>query len=414
MPGRTWVIAPDAETLSLRWQELINAPSERKEMLFQPHQSNGNLGDRHSGKIVKIPLAGQQTRTCSVANDKDGIVPPMRYAYRSFDRQWIIPDNRVINRPNPTLWKAHSSQQIYLTALDRPSPTSGPGVTFTALVPDLHHYKGSFGGRVFPLWMDAGATVSNIKASLLKFLTETYGIDVSPENIMSYIAALIAHPGFAERFREDLSTPGLRIPLTADPQIFAEIVSLGQRILWLHTFGDRMTDPAQGRPTGPPRLHKEQRPHIPKAGAIPTDSDGMPDSISYNENTKRLIIGDGYVENGSPAIWNYEVSGKQVILHWFSYRKKNRERPIIGDRRQPSPLCNIQPDHWLAEYTTELINLLNVLGLLIELEPKQAELLERVCHGETFSREHLEGVGSFSGEVYTASSTTNSGQIPLF
>jgi hypothetical protein len=62
---------------------------------------------------------------------------------------------------------------------------------------------------------------------------------------------------------------------------------------------------------------------------------------------------------------------------------KNRERPIIGDRRPPSKLGDIQPDHWLAEYTTELVNVLNVLARLVEIEPKQAQLLEAICEGPT-------------------------------
>ncbi len=103
----------------------------------------------------------------------------------------------------------------------------------------------------------------------------------------------------------------------------------------------------------------------------------MPDTISYDATTKRLHIGSGYVENVEPAVWNYEVSGKQVLLHWFSYRKLDRERPIIGDRRTPSPLGDIQPKHWLAEYTTELINVLNVLGWLVSLEPTQANCSKR-------------------------------------
>lgn len=78
-----------------------------------------------------------------------------------------------------------------------------------------------------------------------------------------------------------------------------------------------------------------------------------------------------------------EVSGKRVLTQWFSYRKKNRERPIIGDRRPPSKLGEIQPDRWLAEYTTELLNVLNVLALLVELEPDQAKLLEAICDGPT-------------------------------
>ena len=84
-----------------------------------------------------------------------------------------------------------------------------------------------------------------------------------------------------------------------------------------------------------------------------------------------------------PAVWAYEVSGKRVLTQWFSYRKKNRERPIIGDRRKPSELGDIQPDHWLAEYTTELLNVLHVLALLVELEPAQAQLLEAIREEET-------------------------------
>lgn len=107
----------------------------------------------------------------------------------------------------------------------------------------------------------------------------------------------------------------------------------------------------------------------------------MPDSISYDAAKKRLYVGNGYVENVEPEMWNYEVSGKQVLLQWFSYRRKDRERPIIGDRRPPSPLGDIQPMGWLSEYTTELINVLNVLGWLVNLEPQQAELLKRICAG---------------------------------
>ena len=154
-------------------------------------------------------------------------------------------------------------------------------------------------------------------------------------------------------------------------------------VIWLHTFGERFADPAQGRPSSPPRLPKEQAPRIPKGGAIPATSAAMPDTISYDETTGRLLIGEGYVEHVTPGMWAYEVSGKHVLRQWFSYRKANRERPIMGDRRPPSKLGEIQSDHWLAEYTTELINVLHVLGLLIALEPSQAALLERICSGST-------------------------------
>ena len=91
----------------------------------------------------------------------------------------------------------------------------------------------------------------------------------------------------------------------------------------------------------------------------------------------------------TPAVWDYEVSGKHVLVHWFSYRRHNRERPQIGDRRTPSPLGDIQPGGWLAEYTTELLNVLHVLGRLVLLEPAQAGLLDRICAGPLLTENML-------------------------
>jgi hypothetical protein len=315
------------------------------------------------------------------------------YGFRSFDRQWIIPDNRVINRPNPQLWELRSDEQVYLTAPSDRSPTNGPALTFTSVVPDLHHYNGR-GGRVFPLWSDRHASAANIPANLLAALARKYRTEVTAEDLMAYIAAVAANPAFTARFQEDLSTPGLRIPLTADRYTFAKAAGIGRTVIWLHTFGERMADPQAGRPAQPPRLPASRMPRIPAAGAIPQEPAAMPDSISYDAGKKRLLVGQGYVENVEPETWRYEVSGKQVLPQWFSYRKASRERPIIGDRRTPSPLGDIQPDRWLAEYTTELINVLNVLGWLVDLEPAQAAMLDRICEGPPIPLEELLAEGA--------------------
>lgn len=385
MPGRTWVIAPDANSLKRRWDALVKAPAGQKEELFYPHLRKGENGDKHTMKIVTQGLAGHESRSTPVAKDKGPSVKPTRYAFRSFDRQWIIPDNRIINQPNPQLWEWYSGQQVHLTALSRTSPASGPAITFAGLIPDLDHYKGSFGGRVFPLWQEHETRESNLRPALLAFLSRRYKQTVSAEDVMAYIAAVAANAAFTERFQPDLVQPGLRIPLTANAKIFHQAVQLGRRIIWLHTYGERFTSPKEGRPKGPPRLPKDKAPRIPAKGAIPDTPDKMPETIAYEPANQRLQIGDGYVERVTPAVWKYEVSGKQVLRQWFSYRQKNRERPLMGDRRPPSKLEEIQADYWLAEYTTDLIDLLNVLGLLVELESQQADLLKRICRGTLIS-----------------------------
>ena len=224
---------------------------------------------------------------------------PLRYGFRSFDRQWIIPDARVINQPNPALWKAYSPRQVYLTALEAHSPSSGPAITFTGLIPDLHHYKGSFGGRARPLWSDRNATHPNVKPQLLLDLAKAYGRKVKAEDFMAYIAALMAHPAFTERFAPDLVRPGLRVPVTADASLFTEAVKLGSEVIWLHCFGDRFSDPAQDRPKQAPRLPKESAPYIPSGGSIPSAPEPLPDTMDYDVTKRRLKVGKGYIEKMS-------------------------------------------------------------------------------------------------------------------
>lgn len=398
-PKRTWVIAPDAESLLRRWNKLIEAAEDQKERLFHATLRNNQPADRHIRSIVKEAIPGYEPNLTPIIEEHGQCLTPVRYGFRSFNRQWIIPDIRVITQPTAELWASQSDRQIYLTAFTEESPTNGPALTFTGLVPDLHHYKGSFGGRVFPLWKDRQATSPNMPPKLLPFLEKKYGIKVSAEDLLAYIAAITAHPAFTARFQDDLSTPGIRIPITADADLFTAVSELGKTVIWLHTFGERMADPKKGRPAQPPRLPSARAPRIPAAGEIPEAPKMMPDSINYDASKKRLLIGQGYVERVEPTMWLYEVSGKQVLLQWFSYRKKNRERPIIGDRRPPSPLGDIQPDHWLAEYTTELINVLNVIGWLVDLEPTQESLLDKVCSAPTISLEELTAAGALEVPV---------------
>ena len=96
--------------------------------------------------------------------------------------------------------------------------------------------------------------------------------------------------------------------------------------------------------------------------------------VENGATLKNVIIGepgvDGIhlytnatIDNVMPEIWNYEVSGKRVVWQWFSYRRRNRTKPVIGDRRPPPPLDALQPDHWLGECTTDPMNLLHHLVL---------------------------------------------------
>lgn len=387
MAGRTWVIAPDKETLQQRWHALTNASPDQKPALLSEHKR-----DRRVDTVLSSALPGYAHTSTPIGEENGPCPDPVRYGYRSFDRQWIIPDKRLINQPNPTMWRVRSDNQIYLTALHTSSPSSGPAVTFTSDIPDLDHYKGSFGGRAFPLWLDSAATISNIVPGLLEHLAAVYESRVSPEDMFAYIAGTLAHPGFTATFADDLKNPGVRVPLTSDADLFDRAVCLGRRTLWLHSYGQRFNTDTERRPKRTPRLPQDRAPRVLKECPIPSNPAEMPDELRYDANKKELSVGRGVIGNVTPDMFRYNISGVSVLAKWFSYRRKSREKPVMGDRRT-SPLMAIQSDVWLSEYTSELIDLLNVLGLLSEMEDAQQALLDEILEKPTITVTDLHSRG---------------------
>ena len=97
MPGRTWIIAADEETLRKRWERLGQRERrEKREELFHPHES----GNKTSTKPSKMGPIGHEFRSHSVASDKATRISPTGTRFgASIGRG--SPDNRLINRPNP-------------------------------------------------------------------------------------------------------------------------------------------------------------------------------------------------------------------------------------------------------------------------------------------------------------------------
>jgi hypothetical protein len=293
-------------------------------------------------------------------------------ALRSFDRQYIIYDARVIDRPRPLLWQVRGNDQIYVTEQHAHPIEAGPGLTFSSLVPDIHHYNGR-GGRVLPLYRDPSALVPNFAPGLTQAIGRRLEATINGNDLLAYIAGVVAHPGYTARFSEELKTPGIRVPLTADLALWTQAAEFGRTILWLHTYGERFTDAAGGRPKGAPKLPSERRPKV--VATIPDTPEEMPAEISYDAATETLHIGNGQIRPVPQRVWEYEVSGMRIVRKWFDYRKKNPRA------RWSSPLDDINPKEWSPKFTTELLELLNVLAWCAGLEPQQAALLDRICAG---------------------------------
>lgn len=391
-PNKTWVYAPSESVLQERWAELIEGNDlEVRAERFKETSSTGIA-------VGKKPLPGNDTFqgsleslndqiTREIIPDAPNIVP---VGYRSFDRQYILADSRLLHRASPDLWEHRVPGQIFIVEQHAHYPKAGPGLYFSALIPDMHAFNNR-GGRAHPALTIGGTP--NLTESASQMLRERFG-DNAPGDLVYYLAALTGHPGYVRTFDEPLQQAGIRVPLTADPALWERAVQLGKQVVWLHTYGER------GEPLpGMKYLHQ-----LPEGAdyALPTPTVDMgktmpekkpsfsPDtvtgSLSEEENisvTGTVSFGRARCENVEKRVFDYTIGGNQVLGLWAKYRLK---KPIV---RQSSPLDEIVQREWPDAWSEEYERLLYTLTHLVHLEPAQEKLLDEVLAGEQIFREEF-------------------------
>lgn len=372
-PGRVWVYAPDEATLRRRWRIFLGADASERRKLF------GEARDRTIDSRVE-PLAQTNGYDMTPLRQEQRPQPdPVQVGYRSFDRQMILPDHRLMVVARPELWRVRGDRQVFTVEQNAHPVVNGPALVFSALIPDMHYFNGR-SGCVRPFYRDARGESPNITPALLDVLSRRLSMPVTHEDFLAYIAGLVSHPAYTERFRENLENPGVRLPLTGDARLWGRVVGIGRRVLWLHTYGERFADRAEGRTREALRL-PSNRPRC--AVEIPDTEEGMPQTLRYELEEQRLWIGSGCIAPVPPSTREYQVSGMNVLDKWFGYRRKNP----AGKRRLE--LDHVVARRWSPDWTTELLTLLNILGLLVQEESAQRELLEAVCSGPLISVQDL-------------------------
>lgn len=376
--NRAWVYAPRREILVDRWTRLrIESESKNRAELFKDSRDS-------SLSKGKVPLPGpdpEQETTTSLDMSFPTAPVIVRAGYRSFDRQWLIADHRIIDRARPPLWSARIPGQVFVVEQHSKPLKDGPGVVFSSLIPDMHHFKGSEGGRTLPLLHPGGKP--NLAEGLSAALSTIAGRTLSPLDVVAYVAGVVAHPAFIERFTDELTTPGIRVPITTSPALFERAVELGHIVLWLHTYGEACADDAAGRPAGNVRLSGTDPARVTNLTAVTI----MPDKIEYDADTLTVRFGGGSFGPVAPEVWEYTVDGKEVIRSWFNYRKSN------PTGRRSSPLDDIHLETWPSDWNGEFIDLLTVLARLVGLHPQQAELLAEIVAGPVATMANLAATG---------------------
>jgi hypothetical protein len=141
---------------------------------------------------------------------------------------------------------------------------------------------------------------------------------------------------------------------------------------------------------------------------IPDAEGELPEQITYVEETRTLHVGAGQIAPVPPEVWCYQVSGMFVVKHWFDYRKR-KPAGVAG-----SPLNNIIATAWTSVMTTELLDVLNVLGRCVQLEPSQTALLDRIADQPLITVEDLRKHGVLPVHAAARRIPTQRGSNDLF
>ena len=366
---RTWPIAPLKLTLEQRWQALLQSPDRAN--AFR------ETGDRSIYRRYQLALT-EGTDATSIAVLPPDARPPsiQRYAYRAFDRQWVIADARLMSRPRPALWRVHSDRQLYFTSSFKAALGTGPALVACSAIPDLHHFSGRGAKDVIPLFRDAEATEPNLLQGLLPRLAHEFKRPVPAPEFAAYLYGLMAHPAYTEAFFEELGADGPRVPITKDATLFAEVAAIGVRLLNLHTFGERYAP--EEDPFIFNRLNRANG-VVRNTATIQGRDDDYPQDFEHDAANQVLRVGAGELKPVPKAVFEYEVSGLKVLQSWLKYRLGK------GAGRKSSPLDAIRPERWDADLNTELIELIWVLDATLAHQPEQARLLDAVTKGECFT-----------------------------
>jgi len=381
-PNKTWVYAPSESVLQERWHELVegNDLDIRAERFKETRDTGITVG--------KKPLPGHDTYQGSqeslneqIIRDPFPTVPDIvSVGYRSFGRQYLIADSRMIHMPSPRLWEHRVPDQIFIVEQHARNPQKGPGLYFSALIPDMNAFNNR-GGRAHPALNTAGKP--NLTSAAERLLTDNFG-EHAPAELVYYLAGVTGHPGYVRTFDTELQQAGIRVPLTSDAELWSRAVQLGKYVVWLHTYGERGEPlPGMTRVTDKPTDGLYSMPVYEKSmgGAMPEKKPAF--TLGEDNIHGEIAFGASRWSNIKKAVFDYTVGGQQTIGLWAKYRLK---KPI---GRKSSPLDDIVQQSWPSEWTTEFKELLCVLTHLVHLEPAQEKLLAGILAGDLIPRDEL-------------------------
>ncbi len=251
--------------------------------------------------------------------DVERHITPIRY--RPFDTRWThyTGQSGFHSRPNYDIMRHLQKENVALSICNIVTSPIWQHVLITDKITEKCYVsnRGSESGHVFPLYLypDSEGLLGsaerelNFKPAFLTALAETLGLpqisplnlpeDITPEEILTYIYAVLYSPTYRERYYEFLKYDFPRVPLPQDIDYFRKLAALGQELINWHLLKDVQ---------------------IPNRHRFEGEGDGVVGKPRH-EDDNVWINATQHFTNVPSAVWEYEIGAYQVCEKWLKDRK---------------------------------------------------------------------------------------------
>ncbi|MEN6432490.1 MAG: type ISP restriction/modification enzyme [Smithella sp.] len=310
-----FVIDFDKNTLKHRIAQLENK-TQTDEVIAQAY----DLKDKSNWKLSNVRKQIQEL------DDSENFIKPIQY--RPFDNRYIFYHESLVERTRYDVMQHILESNISLCFMrqfsgdmdyshflvsnyivDNRTFFSAKGIIQQAPL-YLYNKKESKKSHFHTLMLfepaaDYGGKdrIPNIDKTVYENLNKTYKKKLIPEEIFYYIYAVFYSNIYREKYAEFLKIDFPRVPFTAEYKVFQRMIDFGQQLADLHLMKSDL-------------LNKPIAKYQGKG-----DNDRI-EKIIYKEEEQRIYINkEKYFDNVSPALWNYQIGGYQVLQKYLKDRK---------------------------------------------------------------------------------------------
>lgn len=236
-----------------------------------------------------------------------------RFLFRPFDRRHLFAAEYALERSREAVMR-HLRNGDNLALIVPRQHKEEPGALVTD-VPAGHKTVSAHDvNYVFPLWLEPEGELvrgraPNLTTEIERHLGGLWGEVPSPEEVLSYVYAVLYAPSYRKRYAELLRRDFPRIPFPADRERFDRLSALGAELIDLHL----LRDPRLG--VSPVRFLGDDRPLAEGRGA----------RIYRPAEARVLLAGESLcVEGIDFPVWMYRIGGHQVLDRWLAGRAGRR------------------------------------------------------------------------------------------